>query len=339
MGSKLSSTLVSTAVITVSATFCIYLIRKKKRENRIPTEWKKIGNAKRLYIFPLKSGHYIEIDAAECTEVGFRLLKSANCPLQLRDRSFVVYGENDGQIRSGRAVPSLVRIEISVHDENHIALDAPQMRTLYVRIPEKNENNTKIVSVWSGETIETIDCGDEAARWLSHHIVQKDSGYRLGYHDALVRRNLVRHQERMKFYEYMTDAATGLFSDVSSVLIVNQASYNDYHQKVPTANVTPLNFRPNIVVYGPDIKPYDEDNWKWLKIGENVILKNVKECTRCVFTTVDPETGKRNQDKEPLSTLTKYRLSRSPEDEPIMGIHLEVKKAGIIKTDDPVYIG
>ncbi|XP_045478781.1 mitochondrial amidoxime-reducing component 1-like [Harmonia axyridis] len=340
MVSKILPIVVTTSIVAIISTgVCVYLVRKKKRQNRIPTEWKKIGNTKKLFIFPLKSGHYMEIDSAECTVVGLSLLKDAKNPLELRDRSFIVYGEKDGEVKSGKPFPQLVKIEVSVHDGNHIALDAPQMRTLYVRIPERDDSNIKTVKFWSGEPIEAIDCGDEAARWLSHHLSQKDNGYRLGYHDASKRRNLVKFQDRMKYYKLMTDAATGLFSDVTSVLVLNQASVNDYNKKAPSANVTPLNFRPNIIVDDPDIKPYEEDDWDWLKIGDDVIMRNVKECTRCVFTTVDQETGVRNSDREPLNTLSQYRMSKSPENMPIMGIHMEVKQVGIIRCGDPVYIG
>ncbi|XP_044749819.1 uncharacterized protein LOC123310418 [Coccinella septempunctata] len=340
MVSNVTPIVITTAFVALISTgLCVYLVRKKRRENRVPSEWRKVGSARKLFLFPLKSGHYMEIDSAECTEVGLRLLKSNKNPLELRDRSFIVYGEKDSEIKSGRVLPQLVKIEVSVHDGSHIALDAPQMRTLYVKVPEKSDLNTTTVKVWSGETVDAVDCGDEAARWLSHHISQKDDGYRLGFHDASKRRNLVKFQDRMKYYKLMTDAATGLFSDVTSVLVVNQASINDYNKKAPSANVTPLNFRPNIIVDDPDIKPYEEDDWDWMKIGDEVIMRNVKECTRCVFTTVDQETGVRNSDREPLKTLSQYRMSKSPENAPIMGIHMEVKKTGIIRYGDPVYVG
>lgn len=42
--------------------------------------------------------------------------------------------------------------------------------------------------------------------------------------------------------------------------------------------VTPLQFRPNFVVKGP--LAFEEDSWKWVRIGKNVIFRNIKPCTR-----------------------------------------------------------
>lgn len=56
-------------------------------------------------------------------------------------RGFVVYGAKDNEFRTARTYPKMVLIDVSVHDENHIAIDAPTMRTLYVKIPSREENS------------------------------------------------------------------------------------------------------------------------------------------------------------------------------------------------------
>ena len=43
------------------------------------------------------------------------------------------------------------------------------------------------------------------------------------------------------------------------------------------------------------------------------IFRNVKKCTRCIFTTVDPEKGEKRKDGEPLKTLKEIRVSSDPE--------------------------
>ena len=95
----------------------------------------------------------------------------------------------------------------------------------------------------------------------------------------------------------------GLFTDLTSVSLVNQHSVNDLNKRVGNSDITVEQFRHNIVVDGPDLQPYDEDTWDWIKIGDNVILRNVKDCTRCILTTIDPENGIRHPDREPLKTL------------------------------------
>ncbi|KAJ8961039.1 hypothetical protein NQ317_010389 [Molorchus minor] len=88
---------------------------------------------------------------------------------------------------------------------------------------------------------------------------------------------------------------------------------------------------------GQKIQPYEEDTWEWVRIGD-AVFRNVKECTRCTLTTIGPENGVRNSDREPLKTLEKYRLSNGPHKLPVMGINLEVRKTGVIKVGDPVYV-
>lgn len=79
----------------------------------------------------------------------------------------------------------------------------------------------------------------------------------------------------------------------------------DLNKRIGKTDVTVEHFRHNIVVDGSDLEAYDEDNWEWIKIGEKVILRNVKDCTRCIFTTIGPENGIRDITREPLKTLEK----------------------------------
>lgn len=82
---------------------------------------------------------------------------------------------------------------------------------------------------------------------------------------------------------------------------MNEASIAELNTKIEDS-VTPLQFRPNFVVKGAE--PLEEDTWDWIKIG-SVVFRNVKPCTRCIFTTVSPETGTKHPRTEPLKTLRK----------------------------------
>ena len=66
-------------------------------------------------------------------------------------------------------------------------------------------------------------------------------------------------------------------------------------------------FRPNIVIEGS--KPYGEDGWKSLRIGD-VTLDYKGPCERCGVTLVAPGTERRGI--EPLLTLRSYRLLPQP---------------------------
>ena len=74
------------------------------------------------------------------------------------------------------------------------------------------------------------------------------------------------------------------------------------------------------------------------------ILRNVRLCGRCVFTTVDPDTGNKRSDGEPLKTLKEIRMSshedvRKAHNAPYFGILLAVDHpGGVIKEGDKIYV-
>jgi len=117
--------------------------------------------------------------------------------------------------------------------------------------------------------------------------------------------------------------------------LINEGSVEELNTRIEQP-VTALQFRPNIVIKGPD--PYEEDEWKWIKIGDEVIFRNVKPCTRCVFTNIDPITAERHPKEEPLKTLKSYRLIEKGGDSPVMGIHLGIRQQGKIRLNDGVYV-
>ena len=42
--------------------------------------------------------------------------------------------------------------------------------------------------------------------------------------------------------------------------------------------VSTLNFRPTIIISG--CKPYEEDDWRFVRIGDNAVLRYIKGCDR-----------------------------------------------------------
>jgi len=53
-------------------------------------------------------------------------------------------------------------------------------------------------------------------------------------------------------------------------------------------------------------KPFEEDNWLYIKIN-NAEFRYAEKCGRCLVTTVNPETGLKEPDGEPIKTLKKFR--------------------------------
>ena len=93
------------------------------------------------------------------------------------------------------------------------------------------------------------------------------------------------------------------FHDDSPILIISESSLEELNRRL--AVPLPMNrFRPNIVVRDA-AAPFDEDGWQRIAIGDAAFLA-VKECLRCVTTTVDQATGTFSG-PEPLTTLARFR--------------------------------
>lgn len=322
-------------VTTLLAVIGVYLYQKKKKEYT-PGTWKEVGTVEKLSIYPLKSGRRVELVQAECTNLGLRQTEENEKMFKLRDRFLIVFTEQEHEFRTARNHPKLMLITISKH-EDHLKLDAPTMSTLHLKIPEVNVSEKISVKFHYGEIVHTTDCGNKAASWLSELILEKESGLRLGYNDGSYERTLMVPKALTDYYKHLSNSSIGLYSDLASVLLVNQKSVDDLNKRLENSSVTSNNFRPNIVIDGLNMEPYAEDEWEWIKIGE-VLFRNIKDCTRCIMITMNPDTGIRSLDREPLKTLKEYRISKGPEKNSIMGIYLEVKNSGSISVGDKVLV-
>lgn len=67
-------------------------------------------------------------------------------------------------------------------------------------------------------------------------------------------------------------------------MVINQGSVEEANKYLDHV-VTPLQYRPNFVVKGP--KAFEEDNWNWVKIGHEVLLKHVNPCDRYANISTD----------------------------------------------------
>lgn len=93
------------------------------------------------------------------------------------------------------------------------------------------------------------------------------------------------------------------FADGFPLLVVNEASLAQVESWCGRS-ISMRRFRPNIVIQGAE--PFAEDGWRRLRIGQ-VAFELVKPCSRCVMTTIDPDTGLRDEDGNPLKVLTLHR--------------------------------
>ncbi len=85
----------------------------------------------------------------------------------------------------------------------------------------------------------------------------------------------------------MSQDAVPAYADVTPYMVTSEPSLMALNSRVHGLTFDSRTFRPNFVVSGPKLQPWQEDDWTGeLKIGEVVFSYN-KPCTRCVATKVN----------------------------------------------------
>ena len=308
---------------------------KNKKKDRIPEQWEPVGKVRGLYMYPLKGGRRIELDSAECNTLGLQQLRNS----QMQDRCLVVYKEDTKKSITAITYPKLLLIE-TFPTKNHFILKSPGNETIELKIPSLNKNFQDTIFMMIDEPVSVIDCGDEAAKWISNCLLGKSRGLRLGYKNYKIKRNTKNHPFA-KLFNAPNMCSTGIFADIGPILLVNMSSLNDLNKRIPNSETSEHHFRPNIVIEGETIKPYAEDNWDWVKIGDTVLRYQIVS-SRCAFTTIDPEKAKYAKNFEPLKTLRTYRPGSEYQGAslyPNFGAYFSIFSRGTVSVGDVVYLG
>lgn len=84
---------------------------------------------------------------------------------------FLVYNEENGKFITGRNYPTLILVSLFTVDKTRIRLEAVGMSTLIFQLPQYNLTTDQVnCTMWWGETIKCIDCGQAPAKWLSKFV-------------------------------------------------------------------------------------------------------------------------------------------------------------------------
>ena len=259
-----------------------------------------------LNIYPVKSTRRIALRESEVLPRGLPW-----------DRRWMLV-DDQGIFMTARQHPMLATVQTTIGDgvmEITAAGRAPLQLSLQ---PEGRE--TMPVTVWK-DRLAAVRVGQVADAWFSAF---------LGLSCNLVQ--LTDDLSRGVNPDYGRPGDEVSFADGFPLLLITQASLSDLNGRLE-APVEMRRFRPNLVVDGET--PYAEDRWRRIRVGE-VEFEGVKNCSRCVFTTIDPDSGKKHPDKEPLRTLSTYR--RRPEGGVYFGQNLIPRSAGLIRVGDAVVI-
>jgi hypothetical protein len=254
-----------------------------------------------LYVHPLKSCRGNAVPEARVEPMG----------LAHDRRWMLVTGE--GRFMTGRQFPRMVLIEVAP-DDTGATFTAPGMDPL--RVPLADMTEPQATEVW-GDAFVARAGSLEADFWFSDFL---GSSCRLLHVGADTTRRT----------DVGTVAPVG-FADGFPLLLIGQASLDDLNGRLATP-VTMRHFRTNLVVQ--TTRAFEEDGWQRIRIGE-VEFEHAKPCTRCIFTTVDPDTAVPAADRQPLQTLNGYRQF---DDGTRFGINLIALNQGVLRIGDPLEV-
>ncbi|WP_324708148.1 MOSC domain-containing protein [Pseudomonas fragi] len=260
-----------------------------------------------LYRFPLKSGKGESLPQARLDKLGLE-----------GDRRWMLVDEASGRFLTQRADPKMSQLSALWNATGGLTLSAQGFEALDVAVPDP-DTDLRGVTIWR-DTLRVPDAGDAAADWLSRFV---EKPVRL-VHVPLPR-------ARTTEAGYGRDDDQVAFADGYPLLLIGQASLDDISHKVGRP-LDMLRFRPNLVIEGSEA--FAEDGWKRIRIGD-VEFRVVKSRSRCILTTVDPHTGIRDEQREPLATLMTYRKQ---ENGTMFGQNLVNDGNGVLEVGMPVTI-
>ncbi|XP_075157178.1 mitochondrial amidoxime reducing component 2-like [Haematobia irritans] len=321
MGYRPTACIVATVgLVTISVVFLIYRRRQRQHGKILPSNpnWEHIGTVKEMALYPIQSAGSLVIPKAKCEKFGISVHG-------IRDRSFVLLNESDEPAFSG-TFPSMLAITTEILNESSLVIHAPNREALSLDLYHVTEDKPILEKKRNGFTMRLIECDPIHHKWFSNLILQRDIGLKL----------YIALEPEIELNMFGKDK-----SDFNAIMIMNDKSVNDLNSRLAhTTKVHHLQFRGNLLLNcGDNVKPYDEDNWQWLKIGdteEACIFQYKAPCVRCISPNVDIHTCKHNPHFEPLKTLKSYRLVHNSK-EPTMGAYYTIFKEGSIEQNDNVY--
>lgn len=259
-----------------------------------------------IFIYPIKSTAGIAVDECVVEPQGLAL-----------DRRWMVVDEA-GEFLSGREFPILTQIR-SQTESGGLRITAPGMTEMRVLLPT-DAAKARWVRVWSDEC-RALGADQAIDDWFSRLLGTR--AHLVYMHDR---------RQRPVDFDYGRPGDRVSFADGFPLLLVSEASLADLNARL-SESMSMRRFRPNLVVGG--CGPYEEDQWRTISMGETR-FDSVKSCSRCVFTTVDPDSAEKHPRQEPLRTLGAYR--RAADGGVLFGQNLIPRVLGTLRVGDVVTV-
>jgi len=258
-----------------------------------------------IRVYPIKSLSGVFLDNTKVNKQGIE-----------NDRLLMLV-DDKGRFITQRKYPHLALINTQMNDSG-ITLSAPYFPNLSINSSCFLSNKIS-VTIW----------GDECSAFIANTAVNEWFSKYLGSSVRLVKYDI--NEPRKCDPDYSNDGDIVSFADGFPLLVISQASLDDLNSRLNNP-VSMTHFRPNIIIDGCDA--YSEEQWKTIKIGE-IEFDAVKKCSRCILTTIDPNTGVKDKNREPLETLSKYRKTG---DDIFLGMNLIPRTVGSIRMGDRIEV-
>ncbi|KAL3099186.1 hypothetical protein niasHS_000794 [Heterodera schachtii] len=335
------------ALGTVAVLLLLHVQRKKKQRQCNTEEYVRAGHVEQLYIYPMKS----------C-----RGNKRGCAHGEQRDRHFLVIDSaRQNQMLTGRIYPKMLLIGVHV-EQGVLLVEFPNRSSpVEVNLKEvKEQNIVRRAKLFSDLQTDGLDCGDEVAKALDEFLLEGKAAattedgngggtvgrkLRLLYYggDWLYTERDPKPDKSWWSNNPVPDVQDKIaYMDLTGYMAFSSASVDDLNAHLASQEISidARNFRPNLVVGG--LPPFDEDRWLYVRAGEAEFVC-YKPCTRCVMTTIDPDSGRKNEKMEPIKELRKYRLAPGKlyevfKESPIFGVNMAIVKPGRIQVGDTVWI-
>ncbi|XP_017044981.1 mitochondrial amidoxime-reducing component 1 [Drosophila ficusphila] len=306
-----------------------YLLYRHLTRDLMPQKWRRVGTVARIHFFPVKSCAPLEISKPNAEYDCDVLSMSFD---GMRDRTLMVVNDQNEMV-TARVYPHMTQIhsrKVSPSKLVFSAQDLPDLEVDFENLegPEKDLRT----AVW-GVPVEVMPCGNRINKWFSQAILKKESGLKLVHYPYP--KPVKSINPRLKDMPFIRQEDSGTFNDATSFMLMNLSSVDDLNTRLKNP-VDALQFRGNFELKMDVDEPYAEDNWQWVRIGDEAVFRTVAPCTRCILPNINAKTAERDPDGEPLKTLRSYRLFKLSS--PALGIHLGLRLPGKVKANDVVYV-
>lgn len=230
-----------------------------------------------LFIYPIKSLAGISLQSALVTSRGLQY-----------DRRWLLVDEKNIFLTQ-REINELALLQVHLKEDGLLITHKLKNDSHFVPFqPQTSEYLS--VTIWD-DTCNAQVVSNESNKWFSEML---SFNYKLVY--------MPETTERFVDTRYAGNNEITGFSDGYPILILGQATVDDLNNRLEE-KLSVNRFRPNIVFTGGEA--FEEDLLEHFTVN-NIDMFTVKPCARCMITTIDQNTAQ--QGKEPLRTLSKYRM-------------------------------